>query len=160
MRGGVAITANDGHARLGEAVFGANDMDDAPVGAVHAVELDAEIAAVLLHLADLVGRNGIGNGHIQRGGGDAVVHGGQSLARPSHRQPLVAQPLKRLWRSHLVDEVQINVQDGWAVPLGHNQMLIPNFVVKCAWCGHKIEGRDRDRGGTGRRRLSVSSSFC
>ena len=43
---GVAVAADDGHARLGAALLRADDVDDALIVARHVVELDAELAAV------------------------------------------------------------------------------------------------------------------
>ena len=53
MGGGMAVTADDRHAGLGSAEFGADHMHDAAMIAVPAVQLDAEFAAVLLEPGDL-----------------------------------------------------------------------------------------------------------
>ena len=45
---GVAVAAGDGHARLGQAVFGSDDVDDALVGAGQVEKRHAELAAVVL----------------------------------------------------------------------------------------------------------------
>ena len=55
--GRVAVAADDGHARLGQPQFRPDDVDDAPVGAVHAVQRNAEIVAVFLQRGDLLGGN-------------------------------------------------------------------------------------------------------
>ena len=52
VRGGVAVAADDGHARLGEPEFRADDVDDALVRAVQAVQRDAELAAVVFELLE------------------------------------------------------------------------------------------------------------
>ena len=54
---GVRVAADDGHARLGDAELGADDVHDALVGRVHVVELDAELGAVLAQRGDLRGRD-------------------------------------------------------------------------------------------------------
>ena len=46
VRGRVAVAADDGHARLRVAQFGADHVDDALVGVVDVVEADAELAAI------------------------------------------------------------------------------------------------------------------
>ena len=51
--GGVAVAADDGHPGLGQAQLGADDMHDALVGAVQAIQADAELAAVVFQLCDL-----------------------------------------------------------------------------------------------------------
>ena len=44
--GGVGVAADDGHARLGEALLGADDVDDALAGGAHGVLGDAELGGV------------------------------------------------------------------------------------------------------------------
>ncbi len=53
--GGVTVTADDRHARLGQAQLRAHDVDDALAGVVHGVQPDAEVGAVLAQGLDLGG---------------------------------------------------------------------------------------------------------
>ena len=50
---GVAVAADDGHARLGPALLRADDVDDALADVADAVVLDAEVLGVLLQGLDL-----------------------------------------------------------------------------------------------------------
>ena len=50
---GVGVAADDGHAGLGEAELGADDVDDPLLGRLHVVELDAEVGAVAAQGVDL-----------------------------------------------------------------------------------------------------------
>jgi hypothetical protein len=50
----VAVAAHDRHAGLGEALLGADHVDDALPGVAHAVEPDAELGAVLREHLDLL----------------------------------------------------------------------------------------------------------
>ncbi len=126
--GGVAVTANDGHARLCQAQLWADDVDDAPVAAVHAQQGYAEVTGICLHLGDLCRGHLVKDGHVERGGGHAVVNGSHSLIRPAHRQPARPQPGEGLRRRDLVDEVQIDVEYGRSVrPFGHD-VAMPDFV--------------------------------
>ncbi len=84
--GGVAVAADDGHARLRQAQLRADDVDDAAVGAVEAEQRDAKVAAVLLQLGDLGRGHDVDDGQVQRRGGDAVVHRGHRLLRPPDGQ--------------------------------------------------------------------------
>ena len=52
---GVAVAAHDRHARLGEALLGADDVHDALVGVAHRVERDAELGGVRPQHLDLLG---------------------------------------------------------------------------------------------------------
>ena len=47
VRGGMAIAADDGHARLGDAELGSDDVNDALIGMAEAVELDVMFFAVV-----------------------------------------------------------------------------------------------------------------
>ena len=58
-------------------------MDDAPVGAVHAKEPDAEISWRFSPRLPFVGGDLVLNWHIERRGRDTVIHGGNRLQRPS-----------------------------------------------------------------------------
>ena len=53
VRAGVAVAADDRHARLGEAELRADDVDDALAGVAHRVQPDAELRAVLAQRLDL-----------------------------------------------------------------------------------------------------------
>ena len=61
--GGVAVAADDGHSRLGQAELRADDVDDALVGAVQAHQADAKLAAVFLELANLLEAHLVGESH-------------------------------------------------------------------------------------------------
>ena len=53
VRGGVAVAADDGHAGLRRAEFGADHVHDAAMRAVPALQFDAEFARVRFELRDL-----------------------------------------------------------------------------------------------------------
>src|SRR3546814_14760849 len=52
VSGGVAVAADDGHTRQGEALLRADDLDDALARVVHAEDRHAELRAVLLPSLD------------------------------------------------------------------------------------------------------------
>ena len=78
---GVRVAADDGHAGLGDAELGSDDVDDALVARVDVVKLDAEVGAVLAQRGDLRGRDLVddveaaldGGGHVVIDGGDGAV---------------------------------------------------------------------------------------
>src|SRR5688572_12695041 len=55
MRSGVTITTHNGHAGLGTPELGANDVNNAAVWTIHAMQNDSEFGGVDLHLFDLCG---------------------------------------------------------------------------------------------------------
>ncbi len=75
---GVRVAADDGHAGLGEAELGADHVDDALLGVLDVVELDAEVGAVLAQCVDLRVGDLVGDDEavVDAGGGDVVVDGG------------------------------------------------------------------------------------
>ncbi len=53
MGGGMAVTADDGHARQGKTLFRADDMDDALADVLFGIVFDAEVGGVLRERLDL-----------------------------------------------------------------------------------------------------------
>ena len=79
-------------------------------GLVQVEQLDAELAGVPDQRRHLAGRDLVGDGEPPVAGGDVVVDGGDrevGPADPAARQP---EPLERLGRGDLVDQVQVHVQ--------------------------------------------------
>ena len=110
MRAGVTVAAHDGHARLGQAQLGPDDVHDALQRAEAILEADAELLAVALERVELLLGDGVGHRLVERPRGRVVVHRGDGQVWPAHRAAGQAQAVERLGRRHLVDEVQIDVQ--------------------------------------------------
>ena len=109
-RGGVAVPTDDGHAWLGQAELRAYDVHDALVAVAHRGQPDAElggVAAQRLHLgaADRVGDQGE---DVQRR--DVVVLGRHREVGTADGSAGGAQPVEGLRAGHLVDEVQVDVE--------------------------------------------------
>jgi hypothetical protein len=136
MRGCVAVAADDGQARLRAALFGSDNVDDAIADIAHREERDA----VLLHIArqrlELFARLCVLDArHAQRLSlGRRVVVG--------HRQREIGaadlavaglQPRERLRRRHLMDEVQVDIDEALARRLvGRDDMGVPDLVIEGA----------------------------
>ena len=125
MRGGVAVAADDHQARLGEAELGADHVDDALTVGAQRVDRDAELGAVALQRLDLDPRQLVGDQARGRGavGGHVVVGGGDGLVGAADPAALEPQPVERLRRGHLVDEVQVDVDQ----PVG-DLVGVPDLV--------------------------------
>ncbi len=108
--GGVAVAADDRHARLRQAELGADDVHDPLMGVAHGKQPNPELGAVGREHFDLAGRDGILDGPVQGGGRHIVVHGGDGQVRPAHPAAGQPQSVEGLRRGHLVDQVQIDVQ--------------------------------------------------
>ena len=125
---GVRVAADDGHAGLGDAEFGADDVDDALLARVDVVELDAEVGAVLAQRGDLRGGDLVDDVEAAfDGGGHVVIDGGDAAVGAAHLAAGEAQAFKSLRRSDLVEQLQVDVeQRGLALRLDHD-VLLPDF---------------------------------
>ena len=94
--GGVAVAADDGHARLGQALLGADDVDDALAGVAHRVLGDAELGAVGPQHLDLLARDRIGDRLVDVGGRDVVVLGGDGEVGAADRAAGQAEAVEGL----------------------------------------------------------------
>ena len=94
---GVRVAADDGHAGLGDAELGADDVDDALLARVDVVELDAEVGAVFAQRGDLRGRDLVDDVEAAfDGGGHVVVDGGDAAIGAAHLAAGEAQAFKGL----------------------------------------------------------------
>ncbi len=126
---GVRVAAHDRHARLRQAQLRTDDVHDPLVRRSDAVQGNPELVAVLLEAADLGERDLIGEGKRAIRRGNAVVHGCQGLARATHAEAAVAQPVERLRARHFVDQVQVDAQHvGRAIGAGRDEMVVPDLV--------------------------------
>jgi hypothetical protein len=128
MRGRVAVTADDGLARLREAALGTDHVHDAVLEVAEAVERDAELRAVGGEHVEL--RRGLRVDDLQllRVGRRAVVHGGERVLGAARLEAALAQTRERLRRGHLVDEVQVDVEHGRAALLFGDHVLFPDLL--------------------------------
>ena len=128
MRGGVTVTADDGHAGLGATEFRSDDVDDAAMRAGHAVQGDAEFSGVGFHLLDLRRSHRVCNWNVDGRGWDGMIHRRQGLIGAADFQSALTQTGEGLRRGHFVDEVQVNVEDGRCAFLFGDDVGFPNFV--------------------------------
>ena len=117
MRRGVAVAADDGHARQREALLRADDVDDALADVELVVIFDAEIARVLRQCAICAALSGSGFRLRAVGGRHVVVDDGQRLLRRAHLAARHAQAFEGLRAGHLVHEVAVDIEQAGAVRL-------------------------------------------
>ena len=108
---GVAVAADDGHPRLGEAQLGPDHVHDALVGVAHRVAGDAELLAVGREHLELLGRDGVGHRLVDVGRRHVVVGRRHGEVGSAHAASGQAQAVEGLGRGHLVDEVQVDEQE-------------------------------------------------
>ena len=138
MRRGVAVAANQRHARQGEALLGADDVADALADIELVVVFEIEQLGVLRQIRDLVGAFLVGIGLGPVGGRHVVIDHEQRLVRRMDLAAGEPQPLERLRRRHLMDDVPVDVDEARAVRLFVDQMVGPDLVVEGAWLCHVL----------------------
>ncbi len=122
------IAAHHGHAGQGQALFGADDVDDALADVVHLEFGDAELGAVGVERFHLQARDRIGDALRAVGGRHVVVgHGNRGIgaARVAMGQ---LQPLERLRAGDFVHQVAVDVKQRGAVGLDVDDMGVPQFL--------------------------------
>ena len=81
---GVRISADDRHARLGDAQFGPDHVDDPLILVTPGKNSYAELVAVLLESFELAARDRIGDGRGEGVGRNIMVGGGERSIRPTN----------------------------------------------------------------------------
>ncbi len=137
MRGSVAVSADDGLARLRDAELGADDVHDALMLAVHVKEADAGFAAIFLERFKLQARVGVDDGQRAVFGGDGVVHHGESQIGAANFASFGAQSGKGLGGSAFVDEVAVDVDERGLARRFVDDVTVPNFLVESFRRGHR-----------------------
>jgi hypothetical protein len=119
--GGVAVAADDRHARLGQPQLRADDVHDALVAVAHRREADAELGRVLPERLDLRAADRVGDGGQDVEGRDVVVLGRHREVGTAHRPARGPEAVERLRARDLVHEVQVDVEQvGLAVGTAHH----------------------------------------
>ncbi|MGX1066289.1 hypothetical protein AB7M39_005654 [Bradyrhizobium diazoefficiens] len=142
MRRGVAVTADDGGAGQGEALLGADDVDDALALVELVVIFDAEFPGIVGQRLDLLDalRIRIRLGAV--GGRHVVVDDGERLLGRVDLAPGRAQTFERLRRGHLVHQMAVDIEQAGAIVGFVHQMVVPDLVVQGGRLGHELELRE------------------
>ena len=133
MRAGMTVSADDGHAGLGAAEFRADDVYDTAARVAHAEQFDTELGGVALELTHLLSGRIDLDRHIAEdlftAGGRRMVHGRQRSVGTPHGQAQRLQDAECLRRRDLVDEMQIDVENGRRIGrLRHHFVCGPDLV--------------------------------
>ena len=98
-------------------------------GVLHVVELDAELGAVPAEGFDLPGGDGVEDVEavLDAGGGDVVVDGGDGAVGAAELATGHAEAVEGLRAGDLVDEVEVDVEDGGLACGGGDEVLVPEF---------------------------------
>ena len=126
----MTVAAHNGHARLRDAEFGADDVYDALLPVAKAVEFDAECLAIFRQFVHLKTRQRLADGQVLIDGGHVVIGGGDGLSGPEHRYAALAQSVESLWTGDFVNEVAIYVEHVLPAFDGLDDVCVPDFVKK------------------------------
>lgn len=135
VRGGVRVPAHRDAARKGEALLGADDVDDALPLVGEREVLEAEVLHVPLELQDLRPARGLldegldvdEGGPVRRG--DVVVDRHQGAVRPPDPPPRQPEPLEGLGGRHLVHQMPVDVNQG-RLSVVVDEVVVPDLVVQ------------------------------
>jgi hypothetical protein len=128
MRRSVRIAAHHGHAGQGQALFGADDVDDALADVVHFEFGDAELGTVGVEGFDLQARDRVGDALRAVGGRHVVVRHGDRRISPARDAMGQLQPLERLRAGDFVHQMAVDVQERGAVGLDVDDVGVPQFL--------------------------------
>ncbi len=149
MGGGVAVAADYGVARQGEAVFRTDHVDDAVFRVSESVERHAEFLSVAGEGLDLVARHRVGYRPVLVEGGDVVVRRAVGFFRTEHFEAALAEAFESLRACHLVAVMAVDIElRGSAFDVVDN-VCVPDFVKKSfshnvdSWsvCGRRLSGQ-------------------
>ena len=130
VRGGVAVTADDGGAGQRETLLRPDDVDDALALVELVVILDAEVGGVLGERLDLDAAVVVGDAVGAVRGRHVVVDDGERLFRRADLAAGHAQSLEGLRACDLVDQVAVDVEDAGAVFGALDDVVLEDLVVK------------------------------
>ena len=105
-------------------------------GVEHVEDLDPERLAVRAQGLDLEPRLRVLDAQGAVGGRHVVVGDREGRVRATHAASGQAQPLERLGREHLVQEVPVDVEEVDPVVLNVDEMAVPDLLEEGLWSGH------------------------
>ena len=143
--GRVAVAANDRHARLRQPQFRSDDVDDALIAVVEVVEANTEVLAVLPQGIDLLLGDLVGDRQRAAGGRHVVVDRGHGPLGPPHLPSGEPQRFEGLGAGHLVDELQVDIQDRLLALFAMHDMAVPYLLEHCSGGGSHIGAEILDR---------------
>ena len=133
VRGGMGIPAHNDHARQGETLLRSDHMHNALADIVYVEKLGTPVVrqfileSASICLAATASSIGLSRSVVGTlWSGTAIVAWVRRTFRPAS-----CKPLKRLWRSHLVGEVTVNIQERGAVLFGSHHVRLPYFFKHC-----------------------------
>ncbi|MHC3927196.1 hypothetical protein ACMZ4W_02302 [Brevundimonas naejangsanensis] len=141
--GGVAVAADDGHARQGQPLFRPDDVNDALVDAIQRNPRQAELGGVGLQLLDLRPAFGIEDSGSPVQGRNIVVGHGQGLVWRMNANAALTQALEGLGAGDFVDQMEVDIHQHVAAAEVGDLVPVVYLVQQSAGLGHRdlLSGR-------------------
>ena len=124
----VGVTTDDRHARLRQAELRPDDVDDPLPGIADPVERNAEFGAIGLELTNLGGRHLVEDRQAPVGRRDRVIGRGDRLGWAADSDSPSTQPGKGLRAGHLMDEMEVDRQDGRGARILGHDVVVPDLL--------------------------------
>ncbi len=131
VRGGVGVTADDRHARLGQPQLRADDVHDTLLDVAQRVQPDTEVGGVLAQRLQLDPGDRVRDGLVDVEGRGVVVLGGDGQVEPAHLATALAQPVEGLRAGHLVQQVQIDEEEVGLALGAPDDVVVPDLLREC-----------------------------
>ena len=131
VRGGVGVTADDGHAGLGQTQLRADDVHDALLDVAQRVQPDAELGAVLAQRLQLDAGDRVRDGLVDVEGRGVVVLGRDGEVEAAHLAAALAQTVEGLRAGHLVQQVQIDEEEVGLALGAPDDVVVPDLLREC-----------------------------
>ena len=150
----MAVAADHSLARLGVAKIRADDMHYALQGAEAVVEGYVKLLAVASKGVQLGLRDLVSHRKRQIPGGGVVICRGHRKVGTANGTASHSKPIERLRRGDLVDEVEVDIDDGRFARLFVDHVGVPNLlehslrghqITPESWIEAKPEGSERPR---------------
>ena len=127
---GVRVTTSDGGTRLGDALLGSDNVDDALFARLEVEISDAEVIAVRADGIDHLSRKRVGWLVLIFRRND-VVDGREGALRILHLEIELTEHAEGLRACHLVNEVRADEKLGATVAEGAHGVCVPDLLIEC-----------------------------
>ena len=129
VRGGMTVAADDGRAGLAQSQLRTDYVNDSLFRAVQIKQRYPEFGAIRGQGADLIGGHLVETGKRPARGRNRMIHGCKCLIGAADFQTALPEAGEGLRRRDLVDQMQVDIENGGRVGLSNDDVGVPDFVV-------------------------------
>ena len=149
MRGRMRIAANNRHPRQRQALLRADNVHNPLARVTSPKQTNAKLGAVALQRLHLRARNRVLNLALRVQRRHIMIRHRLNRIDPPRLAPGKTQTVKRLRRSHLMNQMTVNIKQCLPVRLAHH-MRLPDLVIQRlpahnSSCAHKSANDSRRR---------------